>query len=179
MPVFLFPDTTVMINFSVVDRLNLLKEHLGDRARATEAVVFEIGRSASMTPHLVAVDCVEWFGPPIEIKKVADISAVNLIRTARFGGRQNEPLKHLGESQTIHVISTFPDYAGSVIITDDRDAYRYSKSQGLAAKCTVDLLREMVLMGDLIADEAFALAEEMDANDRTLVDHPKSVCDLF
>jgi hypothetical protein len=168
-----------MINFSVVNRLALLKEHLGDRARATEAVFFEIGRSASMTPHLGAVDCMEWFGSPIEIKKAADISAVNLIRTARFGGRQNEPLTHLGESQTIHVISTFPDYAGSVIITDDRDAYRYSKSKGLTAKCTVDLLREMVLMGGVTADDAFVLAEQMDANDRTLLDHPKSVRDLL
>ena len=167
-----------MINFAVVNRLDLLKGHLGDRARATEAVVFEIGRSASRTPHLDSVDCVAWFGRPIEIKKAADIAAVNLIRTARFGGRQNEPLKHLGESQTIHVLSTFRDYAGSVIITDDGDAYRYSKSKGLSAKCTVDLLREMVLMGDLTAEEAFALALEMDSNDRTLVNHPTSARDL-
>jgi predicted nucleic acid-binding protein len=167
-----------MINFAVVNRLDLLKRSLGDRARATEAVVFEIGRSASMTPNLGSVDCRVWFGKPIEIKRAADIAAVNLIRTARFGGRQNEPLKHLGESQTIHVLTTFREYAGSAIITDDGDAYRYAKSKGLTAKCTVDLLREMVLMGDVTAEEAFELAGQMESHDRTIVNYPMSAQDF-
>lgn len=168
-----------MINFAVVNRLDLLRQHLGDRARATEAVVFELDRSAMMTPHLASVDCDDWFGEPIEIRRIADIKEVNLIRTARFGGRQNEPLKHLGESQTIYVIATFPDFSGSTIITDDGDAYRYAKSRGLSVRCTKDVLQDLVLMGILTAQEAFDLAGGMDAQGRTLLSMPSAVQDFL
>lgn len=168
----------MLINFAVVDELPLLRRYLDDRARAVEAVVFEIGRSAERTPHLSDVDCVDWFGPAIEIKKRRDIEQVTLIRTARFGGRPTEPLKHLGESQTIHVLSTFPKFLGSWIITDDADAYGLAKGRGLATRHTVDLLTDMISNGLIDAPAAFALVERMEQEERTLIDPPRSATDF-
>lgn len=140
MPVFLFPDTTVLINFAVVDRLGLLRAYLDDRGRTVEAVAFEVGRSAQRTPHLADLDVADWFGTPIRIDRKSDTEEVSRIRVGRFGGSPSQPLQHLGESQTLHVISRFPDYRGSWMITDDRDAYELSKAQGIATKHTIDVL---------------------------------------
>jgi hypothetical protein len=174
MQCYLFPDTTVMINFAVVDRLDLLRAYLGTRARAVEAVAYEVRRSAERTPHLGTVDFMEWFGEPITLDAPADVSAVRILRTSRFGGRTSEPLQHLGESQTLHVISTFPEFSGSVLISDDVAAYDYAVKIGVLARCTVDILEHLVVDGSITAGEAFDLAEAMANTERSLIHAPLS-----
>jgi hypothetical protein len=47
----LFPDNTVLCNFAALDRLDLLAAVLGGRARWTEDVAYETGKSAGGHPQ--------------------------------------------------------------------------------------------------------------------------------
>lgn len=169
-----FPDNTVMINFAIVDRLDLLEVYLHGEARVVEAVWREIVQSARHVPALAGVDQATWFGKPIRITKTADQTAVENTRVGRFGGTKDQPLKHLGESQTLHVIQKFPDYSGSVWITDDASAYKLGKGQAVVTRHTVDVLRDLVARGELTSHEAYELCEEMQDEERTLIDPPSS-----
>jgi hypothetical protein len=93
---YLFPDNTVLCNFTSVDRLDLLQTVLNGRGRWTSAVAYEASRSAQLMPALNSIAVDGWLGEPIEITSDADIRRVNQVRRAVFGGTDEEPLKHLG-----------------------------------------------------------------------------------
>ena len=76
-----------------------------------------------------------------------------------FGGTDDEPLKHLGEAQTCYVIKNWPEFAGSWWISDDREAVRYAKLQGITTRETIDLMTIAVVDGD-IAPDAFDLMQQ-------------------
>lgn len=176
----LFPDNTVLINFAVIDRLDLLSLYLGDRGRIVEAVRYEVERSSSRIPNLAAEDWGDWFGEPIRIVAENDIRAVELMRTARFGGSKSDHLQHLGESQTIHVVSQDPGFQGSLILTDDKDAYRFASMRGILVRHTVEILRDLVGFQEITSQQAFELTVAIRDSpyDRTLLNLPTSARDF-
>lgn len=165
---FLFPDNTVLCNFAAVDRLDLLKSVLGGRGRWTEAVAHEARRSAPMLPPLSSLPLEGWLGSPIVVDDPAEIRRVARIRRLVFGGADDRPLKHLGEAQTCYVIKNWPSLAGSWWISDDRDALRYARFQGIATRETIDLMGLAVAAGEIADGQAFGLMERMAACDRHL-----------
>ena len=173
-----FPDNSVIINFAVVDRLDLLRSCLHGQGRVVEAVHYEIGQSQSRVPHLHKLDREDWFGAPIRIEDAHEQRAVESMRKNRFGGEDRKPREHLGESQTLHVLRTDPAYAGSVWITEDRGAFRVAQAMGLIARDTRALLEELVAFGELSAQAAFEIAVQMDQADRPLMRMPTAVRDL-
>lgn len=94
---FLFPDNTVLCNFAVVDRLDLLRSVLGGRGRWTAAVAYEAAKSARALPALADLGPEGWLDDPIEITAESDIQQVNRVRRAVFGGTDDKPLEHLGK----------------------------------------------------------------------------------
>lgn len=172
-----FPDNTVLCNFAAVDRLDLLRSVLGERGRWMEAVAYEASRSARYLPGLAGLDSAGWLGDPVETSEDADVQAIERVRRAAFGGTDDKPLQHLGEAQTCYVIKNWAQFAGSWWITDDREALRYAKFQGITTKETVDLVSIAVVNGDITAHEAFALMKRMATCGRRLR-QPKSVSDL-
>jgi hypothetical protein len=173
----LFPDNTVLCNFAVVDRLDLLKSVLGGRGRWTEAVTFEASRSAAKLPPLMRLPLDGWLDEPIEITDREDVRKIAQIRRAVFGGTDDQPLKHLGEAQTCYVIKNWPSFAGSWWISDDRDAIRHAKFQNIITRETIDIFCMAVADGDIGTTEAFHLMEQMADHDRHL-QLPKSAEDL-
>jgi predicted nucleic acid-binding protein len=174
---YLFPDNTVLCNFAAVDRLDLLKSVLGGRGRWTEAVAYEASRSASKLPALRELPADGWLDEPIEITSDSHIRKINQIRRAVFGGTDEEPLKHLGEAQTCYVIKNRAEFTGSWWISDDREAVRYAKFQGITTRETIDLMSIAVADGDISARDAFDLMQRMADCDRKLR-LPKSVEEL-
>lgn len=174
----LFPDNTVLCNFAAVDRLDLLKSALGGRGRWTEAVAHEASRSAQKLPPLLDLPLQGWLGEPIEITDPADIRRITRIRRAVFGGRDNQPLKHLGEAQTCYLIKNWEWLAGSWWISDDRDALRYARLQAITTYETIDIMAAAVGVGAVGAGEAFGLMERMTDFGRHLR-LPKSADELF
>jgi len=174
---FLFPDNTVLCNFAAVNRLDLLRSVLNGRGRWTEAVAYEVTRSARVLRGLSELAADLWLGEPIEIDDESEIRQINAIRRAVFGGTDAQPLKHLGEAQTCFVILKWSEFAGSWWISDDQEAVRYARLQGITTRETIDLISAAVVNGDIGAQEGFSLMRQMATQGRRLR-LPRSVADL-
>ncbi|GAA2110577.1 hypothetical protein GCM10009759_52000 [Kitasatospora saccharophila] len=178
MNAYFFPDNTVLCNFASVERLDLLKAVLDDRGRWTAAVAYEAHRSASVLPSLGNVAADGWLGEPIEITSDVDVQQINRIRRTVFGGTDDEPLKHLGEAETCHVILNLGEFAGSWWISDDNEALRYARLKGITTRETIDLMAIAAVNGDISAQDAYALMRAMAAQGRHLR-LPSSAADLL
>ena len=108
-----------------------------------------------------------WLGEPIEVTSESDIQ-----RSADPAGglrrHRRKPLKHLGEAQTCYIIKNWAGFAGSWWISDDGDAVRYAKFQGITTRETIDLMNMAVADGDISARDAFNLMRAMADSDRYL-----------
>ncbi|MGA5060184.1 hypothetical protein ACPB99_22455 [Streptomyces pseudogriseolus] len=104
--VSLFPDNTVLCNFGTVGRLDLLRKVLDGCGRWTEAVAEEARRSAAYVRDLARLEAEGWLGEPIELCTDAEIALADRLRRAVFGGLPTEPLRHLGEAETLALIQT-------------------------------------------------------------------------
>lgn len=164
----LFPDNTVLCNFAAVHRLDLLESVLNGRGRWTAAVAYEAARSSSALPALTEIAEHGWLGEPIEVTAEADVQRVNRVRRAVFGGTDDEPLKHLGEAETCFIILEWDEFAGSWWISDDREALRYARHQGIVARETIDLVCTAVVNGDITDEAAFDLMRQMAGQGRDL-----------
>ena len=177
---YYFPDNTVLINFAVVDSIELLVAYLSGRARVTQAVAAEIKKSIERVPHLREFDIEQHCGRPIELNTEADNRAVLQMRK-RFASRNDPPTKHLGESETLHVISSREQYATSRFLTEDRDAYRVAESMGVLCSNTMEVFQDLVARGEVSSSEAFALLQSIADGpfDRTLLSVPTRHQDLL
>ena len=175
---FLFPDNTVLCNFATVDSLDLLKSVLDGRGRWTEAVAYEATRSASVLPSLRSLPTDGWLGEAIEITDEAEIRQIDRVRRAVFGGTDDKPLKHLGEAQTCFVILEWPEFAGSWWISDDREAVRYARFQGITTRESIDLVSIAAIDGRIQPREGFDLMRRMVDQGRHLR-LPNSAADLL
>lgn len=173
-PSHFFPDTSILCNFASVDQLRLLRTFLAERGRVVEAVAREIGQSSRHVPNLRQVDLHEWFGEAIRVDALSDVQAVEQTRVARFGGRRDEPTKHLGESQTLHVIASFEGYSDSIWLTEDRSAYDLAKKRGIVTKHTCEILQTLVAYGEMSATDAYETAVGILDRDRSLMVQPPS-----
>ncbi|MEU3996033.1 hypothetical protein AB0E76_09440 [Streptomyces fungicidicus] len=164
--VSLFPDNTVLCNFGTVGRLDLLRKVLDGCGRWTEAVAEEARRSAAYVRDLARLPAEGWLGEPIELCTDAEISLADRLRRAVFGGTPTEPLRHLGEAETLALIQTRGEFAGAVWITDDRDAGEYATARGIPVKNTVTLMREAAVSGQIHYTEGHRLLLAMTADGR-------------
>jgi predicted nucleic acid-binding protein len=176
--VFLFPDNTVLCNFACADRLDLLEAVLNGRGRWTSAVAYEASQSANQLGQLRGLHAGGWLGVPIEIVEEQHVSQIQRIRRLVFGGADDQPLKHLGEAETCFVLKEWDDYVGSWWISDDRDALRYARFQGITTRETIDLIAEAIANGDIDGQSAFNLMKEMEDQGRHLRT-PNSPADLM
>lgn len=165
---YLFPDNTVLCNFAVVERLDLLRSALDGQGRWTEAVAFEASRSAEALPPLLTVPLEGWLGDPIEVTEPKEIRAIARIRRIVFGGTDDKPLRHLGEAQTCYIIGHWASFAGSWWISDDRASLRYARRQHITARETIDIVRMAVASGEIDAAAALRLMMDMADCDRAL-----------
>lgn len=156
-----FPDNTVFCNFAAVARLDLLRTVLSGRGRWVEAVADEARRSSRIYAELASIHRDGWMGEPIEIDQPSDVDRIELVRRVVFGGREDQPRRHLGEAQTCYVLETRPEFAGALWITDDRDAYEFGRRRRLATRRTADLVREAVHGGQLDRRAGFDLLRDM------------------
>lgn len=127
-----------------------------------------VGRSARALPSLGKLSTDGWLGAAIEIDNKLEIEQVEKVRRAVFGGTDAEPLKHLGEAQTCFVILNWSKFAGSWWISDDQEALRYARFQGITTRETIDLLGIAVANGDITAIKAFSLMQAMADEGRAL-----------
>ncbi|MFF9214261.1 MULTISPECIES: hypothetical protein [unclassified Streptomyces] len=155
-----FPDNTVLCNFACVGALDLLQSILAGRGRWAQAVAFEAGRSARVYPSLARVETDGWLGEPLEIHD-DEAGVVERVRVAAFGGSASEPLQHLGEAQTLHIIQRWPGYRESFWLSDDRAARDHARRLGITTLETRDVLAWGCSMGEVSHTEAYKLLQQM------------------
>jgi predicted nucleic acid-binding protein len=158
---FVFPDNTVLCNFAAVDRVSLLRAVLNGDGRWTEAVAYEARQSAQHLPKLAAVLADDWLGEPIEIVDDAETRRVEQIRRVVFGGLEDKPLQHLGESQTCFLIAESGRFDDAWWISDDREAVRYAKLRGITTRETIHLMNVAVVDGLITDRQAIADMRKM------------------
>lgn len=164
-----FPDNTVLCNFGAVRRLDLLEGFLRGRGRWTEAVAYEAEQSSKYgVPALAELIKSGWLGEAIEISDPADRRQVEHLRRDVFGGTPQEPTKHLGEAQTCHLIKEVVEWHGSWWVSDDGDALDYARKQHITTLETIDIVRHIVADGDLTAQQAWDLMQEIHGSGREL-----------
>ncbi|MEZ0066955.1 putative nucleic acid-binding protein [Streptacidiphilus sp. MAP12-20] len=168
-----FPDNTVLCNFAAVDRLPLLEKVLDGRGRWSEAVAREARLSARHLPPLAGLTERGSLGEPVEITDPGTRAEVERLRRAVFGGDRRRPTQHLGEAETLALITKESEFRRSVWISDDRDATRYARRRGITTLETYDLVRAAVREELLDAVEAHRLLQRMTEAGRRL--HRRSV----
>ena len=174
---FWFPDNTVFCNFAAVERLDLLKALLDGRGRWTEAVAFEVHRSAKHLAAMAAIEDDGWLGEPIAVSQ-AHSERIERIRVAALGGSPARPLEHRGEAETCYVIREVVGRTECVWITDDEAAFDFGKRQGIETWDTTTVIERCVADGLSTLEDAFALLMAMFDQDRAPRRRPAKPQDL-
>lgn len=163
----LFLDTTVVRNFAAVGRLDLLWDILRDRGRWSAAVAYEVELASHYVEGVDLRSCRTALKHPVEVDDPKLVERVELLRRAVFGGSDEQPLKHLGEAETLVLLEDEP-WSGARWLSDDRHAVRYARQRGFLVGETVDLLDAAVSTADLSSREADDLVLSMAEQGRGL-----------
>ena len=134
----LFPDNTVLINFAIINRIDLLERVTNGRGQWCATVAFECARSARV-PGLEALAKVpDIFGAPWYPETGAERLDVQSLRLelAQPGDRSDQ---HLGEAETLAIIMRRS--VDGFFVTDDGEATRLARKNNVMVVSTWDLMR--------------------------------------
>lgn len=162
MTVLVFPDTTVVRNFALLHRMDLLGLLVGERGAWCGTVASECSDQAkneSLSDMALAPDI---FGAPW-YPEAAEQVEIRLLRD-RLASPGEGRHQHLGEAETVVLASRRA--AGSFFVTDDRSATRVAVEHGLTVVTTADLIRLAVRTGKVDADVAWGYVQTLVAQDR-------------
>ena len=169
-------DTNTLVNFAVVDRLDLLNSHYGHRAIWTETVEIELRRGLRAEPKIRDILDANWLGDPIEIAGTPDdLEQVDRIRRA-LGGTAANPMQHLGEAEIISYIQNRAP--GAIFITDDLPALDFARRKQLFSINTATVLGECHSYAEIGCPHAYNLLIEMRSKGRgvRVPAHHSAVC---
>ena len=155
-------DACSAMNFAAIDRMPLFETALRARGRWTQAVEGEIHRSSNSLEFrsLKALTTGHWLDEAVELDSDGDLEAVDQIRAA-LGGVASEPLKHLGEAESIRAIEVRAELRGAIFLTDDGDARYIAEHHGITVKDTRWLVEDAWQMGDIRCPEPYEILVAM------------------
>jgi len=162
-PDLLFPDTTVLINFAIINRMDLLQRVTNGRGRWCATVEFECARSAQK-PGLGALDEAPGiFGSAWYPQTRAEHVDVQTLRVglARPGDSRRQ---HLGEAETLAIM--IGRSVDGMFATDDRDAARLASKKQITVISTWDLMRLAARCGFVDADTMWGYLQTLGAKSR-------------
>jgi predicted nucleic acid-binding protein len=134
----LFPDNTVLINFALINRMDLLERLANGHGRWCATVAAECAQSASVAGLEALNDAHGIFGPPLYPENPSERIDVQTFR--RELAQPGDPIwQHLGEAETL-AIMTRRSVEG-FLVTDDNDARRLARRHQVTVVSTWDLLR--------------------------------------
>jgi predicted nucleic acid-binding protein len=137
MAVLLFPDNTVLINFAIISRMDLL-ERLANGNGAWCATVAQECAASSREPGLEALTRADFiFGPPW-FPQAAELLDTSMLRQ-ELASPGDGPKKHLGEAETLAIM--LRRQVNGFFVTDDNDARRLAAKYGIKVTTTWALLQ--------------------------------------
>lgn len=159
----LFPDNTVLVNFALINRMDLLARVTNGNGRWCATVASECDRS-SQEPGLGAMSSAhEIFGVPLYPESGAERLDVQALRLelAQPGDPNH---KHYGEAETLAIMSRRA--IAGFFVTDDGDAARLARNNGIAVITTWDLMRLAVRCKLVDVDTVWGYTQTLRANRR-------------
>jgi len=165
-----FADTTVLINFALLDRMDLLGRLSNGRAAWTAAIRRECRDSADVLDNDRLRRAGEIFGTPVRITDPRTVRET-LLLLDQLRTPHDPAEKHRGEAETIALIAV--EHVESLFVTDDADARTRAKERGIRSVSTCQLLRLAIRIGALTAHDAWAAVCDLRRRGRTLHDSPR------
>jgi predicted nucleic acid-binding protein len=160
--VLVFPDNTVLINFAIINRMDLLSRLANGNGRWCATVATECAESARL-PELAALGGArEIFGEPL-FPDAAEHQDVRVLRD-ELAGPGDRPSKHLGEAETLAII--VHRRLRCFFVTDDNDAARLASKKGVQVVDTWLLLRVAHRKGWLDADALWGYVQTLQGQRR-------------
>jgi predicted nucleic acid-binding protein len=146
----LFPDNTVLINFGIINRMDLLQQVVNEKGAWCGTVASECAES-SRQPNLGALSqAAAIFGTPL-LPTPAELIQTRIFRD-QLASPGDSSHAHLGEAETLAIVTS--RNISAIFVTDDRGARRLASHQSVAVVSTWDLLRAAVRRQ--LVDEATA-----------------------
>jgi predicted nucleic acid-binding protein len=133
----MFPDNTVLINFAIINRMDLLERVANGNGRWCATVAAECAASARRLELTALNGAGEIFGDPL-FPDEAEHQDVLVLRD-QLASPGDLPTQHLGEAETLAVI--LRRQLRCFFVTDDDDAARLAAKNGIQVVDTWRLLK--------------------------------------
>lgn len=137
MSLLIFPDNTVLVNFALMGRVELLESLVRGRAAWTMTISGECHRSAQEVGLEALLRMPEVFGEPL-LPTPAERRDAQLYRE-RIAGKDLRPNASLGEAEALAIINR-RHIEGAVFVSDDAGAREIAPRLGIVVYSTLDLL---------------------------------------
>jgi predicted nucleic acid-binding protein len=158
----MFPDNTVLINFAIINRMDLLERLANGNGQWCATVSGECAESARY-PGLAALSTAETiFGEPL-YPNAAEHQDVQVLRD-QLASPGDPPTKHLGEAETVAIITR--RRLSCFFVTDDGDAARLASQNGITVASTWRLLQVAHRKEWIDADTLWGYLQTLRVNDR-------------
>jgi predicted nucleic acid-binding protein len=159
-----FPDNTVLVNFATINRMDLLARLVNGNGQWCATVARECAQSARLA-DLGALDGAESiFGEPIFPDQV-ELLDTRVLRN-QLASPGDSPTRHLGEAETIAIITRRQLQKSCIFVTDDVGARRLAAQNGVSVVGTWRLLKLAYRKGWVDADTLWGYAQTLKARDR-------------
>lgn len=132
------PDNTVLVNFALIHRMDLLGELIKSQGAWCLSVARECQRSAAVDPkYSDMTQAANIFGQPL-FPDNAELVDTQTLRDS-MASPGDPATQHLGEAETVAIMSR--RRIDGYFLTDDRDAQALAAHNGIRVVTTWDLLR--------------------------------------
>ena len=160
--VLLFPDNTVLINFAILNRFDLLAWLANGKGQWCATVASECAESAGVEGLGTLRKAPDIFGEALR-PDPAELQDMLAFRNT-LAQPGDPPSKHLGEAETL-AIMTRRSLRG-FFVTDDRDAARLAKRHDIQSPTTWDLLRVACRKNQIDANTSWGYTETLHGKGR-------------
>jgi predicted nucleic acid-binding protein len=160
--VLLFPDNTVLINFAILNRMDLLGSLANGNGQWCATVAEECANSTGFDGLGALADAPSIFGEPLRPDR-AELQDAYILREEL--AQPGDPrYKHLGEAETIAIMQR--RQLRGFFVTDDNDARRMAARHGVKIATTWILLKMAWKVGRIDADTLWGYVQTLGRQSR-------------
>ena len=160
---FIFPDTSLLMNFAAVSRMDLVKEVVKDRGCWTEAIHDEVQRWSQELRYQALAEVFDFMPPEPHIARSEEMATGEVIRR-RLAKPGDARSQHWGECETLAVIHHRYDERTVLVLSEDAGVLAECRHQGIET-VTTRVLLELAAMRSYIswlqAEEIAQLLKDM------------------
>lgn len=162
MTLLLFPDNTVLINFALINRMDLLARLVQGKGAWCATVAHECSASSSVAGLEALSEAGGIFGSPLypEGAEHLDTRAFREELASPGDGKN----RHLGEAETLAIM--LRRQVKGLFVTDDREATRLANRNGVRVATTWGLLRLARRQDWVDRDTLWGYVQTLRANQR-------------